>query len=71
MISPAAAAIRRALGIPVVQYFHGKEIGVTPALAAFAARNADACIAMSSYTHDLIAEATAAESTDSPRPPGR
>jgi phosphatidylinositol alpha-1,6-mannosyltransferase len=55
--SPGAAAIRRALGVPVVQYFHGKEIGVRPKLAGFAARNADACVAVSSYTRDLILEA--------------
>ncbi len=53
-LSPAAAAIRAALGTPVVQYFHGKEVGTRPRLAAFAARNADACIAVSRYTRDLV-----------------
>jgi phosphatidyl-myo-inositol dimannoside synthase len=57
VMSPAAAAIRRALGVPVVQYFHGKEIGAKPRLAGFAARNADACIAVSEYTRGLVAAA--------------
>ena len=55
--SPAAALLRRALGVPVVQYFHAKEIGVHPPLARFAARHADASIAVSSYTRDLVVEA--------------
>ena len=38
--SPAAAAIRRTLGARTVQYFHAKEIGAKPRLAAFAARQA-------------------------------
>lgn len=57
VMSPGASLIRKALGVPVVQYFHGKEIGVRPRLAAFAARNADACIAVSRYTKGLVAEA--------------
>jgi phosphatidyl-myo-inositol dimannoside synthase len=52
--SPASAAIRRALRIPVVQYFYGKEIGSRPRLARFASRNADASIVISRYTHDLV-----------------
>jgi phosphatidylinositol alpha-1,6-mannosyltransferase len=59
--SPAAASIRRLLGAPVVQYFHGKEIGAKPRLAGFAARNADACIAVSGYTKGLIVAAGAVE----------
>ena len=55
--SPAAAAIRRALRVPVVQYFHGKEVGVRPRLAGFAARNADASIAVSRYTKGLVVAA--------------
>jgi phosphatidylinositol alpha-1,6-mannosyltransferase len=54
VMSPSAATIRRLLGVPVVQYFHAKEIGVRPKLAGFATRNADACIAVSHYTRDLI-----------------
>ncbi len=57
VMSPGASLIRRAFGVPVVQYFHGKEIGVRPKLAGFAARNSDACIAVSSYTRSLVAAA--------------
>jgi phosphatidyl-myo-inositol dimannoside synthase len=53
--SPAAAAIRRATGARTVQYFHAEEIGAKPRLAAFAARQADASIAVSAYTAGLIA----------------
>jgi phosphatidylinositol alpha-1,6-mannosyltransferase len=53
--SPAAAAIRGALGTRTAQYFHAKEIGNRPRLAAFAARHADATIAVSAYTAELIA----------------
>jgi phosphatidylinositol alpha-1,6-mannosyltransferase len=52
--SPAAAAIKRALGVPVVQYFHAEEIGARPKLAAFAANGADAAIAVSGYTAGLV-----------------
>jgi phosphatidylinositol alpha-1,6-mannosyltransferase len=54
VMSPGASVIRRLLRVPVVQYFHGKEVGVRPKLAGYAARNADACIAVSSYTRGLI-----------------
>jgi phosphatidylinositol alpha-1,6-mannosyltransferase len=57
VMSPGASMIRRILRIPVVQYFHGKEIGVRPSLARFAARNADACIVVSRYTGELVANA--------------
>jgi phosphatidylinositol alpha-1,6-mannosyltransferase len=52
--SPAAAAIRRALSSRTVQYFHAEEIGARPGLAGFAARQADASIAVSDYTAGLI-----------------
>jgi len=55
--SPAAAAIRRTLHSRTVQYFHAEEIGAKPRLAAFAARHADASIAVSAYTASLIAGA--------------
>jgi phosphatidyl-myo-inositol dimannoside synthase len=57
--SPAAAAIHRALGARTVQYFHAEEIAAKPRLAAFAARHADASIAVSAYTASLIAAASA------------
>jgi phosphatidylinositol alpha-1,6-mannosyltransferase len=53
--SPAAAAIRRRLGSRFVQLFHAEEIGVRPRLAAFAAREADVAVAVSSYTEALVA----------------
>jgi phosphatidylinositol alpha-1,6-mannosyltransferase len=70
VLSPAAAAIRRLLGAPVVQYFHAEEIGTRPRLAAFAARHADHVIAVSRYTKGLI-EGTGARAADmSLIPPG-
>jgi phosphatidylinositol alpha-1,6-mannosyltransferase len=57
VVSPAAAAIRRVLGARTVQYFHAEEIGARPRLAAFAARQADASVAVSAYTASLIAAA--------------
>ncbi len=51
---PAAAAIRHGLGARTVQYFHANEISDKPRLAAFAARQADVAIAVSSYTAALI-----------------
>lgn len=53
--SPAAAAIRAALRVPTIQYFYANEIGHRPRLASFAARRADAAIAISSYTLSLLA----------------
>jgi phosphatidylinositol alpha-1,6-mannosyltransferase len=58
--SPAAAALRRTLGTPVAQYFHAEEIGARPRLAAFAAEQADAVIAVSAYTAELVAARVAA-----------
>ena len=68
--SPATAAIGRTLGIPVVQYFHANEIGGKPRLAAFAARHADATIAVSSYTASLIAATGATPRALKLIPPG-
>jgi len=53
--SPAAALIARATGAPTVQYFHAKEVGAKPKLAAFAAANAQVAVAVSRYTAGLIA----------------
>jgi len=52
--SPAAATIRRAVGARTVQYFHAKEIGAKPKLAAFAAQQAHEVIAVSAYTASLV-----------------
>ena len=55
--APAAAAIRRLAGLPVVQYFHAREIAARLRLAAFAAAHADASIAVSAYTRELVVAA--------------
>jgi phosphatidylinositol alpha-1,6-mannosyltransferase len=68
--SPAAAAIRRVLGTRTVQYFHANEIGGKPRLAAFATREADVVIAVSSYTAGLIAATRAAQIAMRLIPPG-
>ncbi len=61
--APVSTAIRRALGAPVVQYYHANEIGDKPRLAEFAARRADVVIAVSSYTAGLI-KASGGEQAD-------
>ncbi len=54
VMSPAAAVIARALGRPVVQYVYAKEIRGKPRLAAFAAHQATAIIAISRYSEQLV-----------------
>jgi phosphatidyl-myo-inositol dimannoside synthase len=68
--SPAAAGIRRTLGARTVQYFHAKEIGNRPQLAAFAARQAHVAIAVSAYTASLIAATGASPASTRLIPPG-
>jgi len=68
--SPAAALVNRVTGAPTVQYFHAKEIGAKPRLAAFAAQRAQATIAVSSYTSRLIAATGGARGATSLIPPG-
>jgi phosphatidylinositol alpha-1,6-mannosyltransferase len=70
VVSPAAAVIRRAGGVPSVQYFHAKEIGARPRLAAFAARQADVVIAVSQYTASLVAATGASARSVRLIPPG-
>jgi phosphatidyl-myo-inositol dimannoside synthase len=70
VVSPAAAVIRRALGIPVVQYLYAKEIGARPGLARFAVRNADAVIAISRYTQQLALDVGARAEQMALIPPG-
>jgi phosphatidyl-myo-inositol dimannoside synthase len=55
VVSPSAAAVRRAVGARTVQYFHAKEIGAKPKLAAFAVQQAHVVIAVSAYTAGLVA----------------
>lgn len=56
--SPAAWAIHRVLGAPVVQYVYADELRTLPRLAAFAMR-ADAVVAISGHTQRLALEAGA------------
>ena len=60
MRAPPRPLLRRTLGTPVAQYFHAEEIGARPRLAAFAAEQADAVIAVSAYTAELVAARVAA-----------
>ena len=53
--APAAAAIRRALTVPVVTYLHAKEVAASPRLARFAIRHSDRIVAVSHYTSTLAA----------------
>ena len=57
VMSPAAAALRRVLGVPVVQYVYAKEIGAKPALARFSLANADRIITISRYAAELATAA--------------
>lgn len=68
--SPAAAGLRRALGARTVQYFYAKEIADKPRLAAFAARQADAGIAISTYSQTLLAATGASTAAVRLIPPG-
>jgi phosphatidyl-myo-inositol dimannoside synthase len=68
--SPAFAVMRRTLGTRTVQYYHAEEITARPGLAAFAAREADASIAVSRYTAGLIADAGATPARMRLIPPG-
>lgn len=68
--SPAAALVHRATGAPTTQYFHAKEIGAKPRLAAFAARQAQTLIVVSAYTSELIAATGVTAATTRLIPPG-
>jgi phosphatidylinositol alpha-1,6-mannosyltransferase len=68
--SPVAAVTRRVLGARTVQYFYAKEIANKPRLAAFAARHADAAIAISSYSSGLLAGTGGSPETLRLIPPG-
>lgn len=51
--SPAAAALRQVLNIPVLQYLYAREIDGRPRLARFAVKRADRVVAISGYTREL------------------
>jgi phosphatidylinositol alpha-1,6-mannosyltransferase len=61
-VSPAAWAVRRAVGTPYVQYLYAREVVVRPRLSRFALRHAAGIIAISGYTARLaLAHGAAAE----------
>jgi phosphatidylinositol alpha-1,6-mannosyltransferase len=51
--APAAAAIRRLLGVPFIQYLYAMEIAARPSLTRFAARRAQATVVLGSYARAL------------------
>ena len=57
--SPAAALLRRQLGLPFVQYVHAKEVGARQRLARFALTRADRVVAVSRYTRGVAMAAGA------------
>ncbi|MGA2009358.1 MAG: glycosyltransferase family 4 protein [Solirubrobacteraceae bacterium] len=57
--APAAAALRRHLGVPFAQCFYADEIEARPALARFAATRADRIVAISAHTRELVIAAGA------------
>ncbi len=68
--APAAAIVGAALRVPFIEYFYAEEFGARPALAAFAARRADAAVAISRYTHELATSAGARPARLHSIPPG-
>lgn len=68
--SPAAWAARRLMGVPYVQYGHGKEIAARPRLARFAFGNAAAAVVVSAHTERLVAACGASGGRLSRIPPG-
>jgi phosphatidylinositol alpha-1,6-mannosyltransferase len=68
--SPAARAIRRLMGAPYAQYVYGQEVPARTRLAAFATKRADAVIAISAYTEQLILACGAAQERMRRIPPG-
>lgn len=67
---PAATAIRRLLGIPIVTYLHAKEIPARPGLARLAVRHSQRIVAVSRYTARLAARAGADAARVTVIPPG-
>jgi phosphatidylinositol alpha-1,6-mannosyltransferase len=60
-LAPAAFLLGRLLGAPVVQYVHAKEMREVPGLARLAVEEAEAIVAVSSYSAEL-AESVGAKS---------
>lgn len=61
VVSPGGLAVRRLLGVPVVQYLHADELRARASLSGFAIRRADLNIAVSRYTAGLAVDLGAAE----------
>jgi phosphatidylinositol alpha-1,6-mannosyltransferase len=57
--SLGAIALRRLLRVPFVQYVHADELRVRASITGSAVRTADATIAVSRYTRDIVLEAGA------------
>jgi phosphatidylinositol alpha-1,6-mannosyltransferase len=55
VVAPAAIAIGRALGVPIVQYLYAQEVAARPRLTRMAIRSASALIVVSSFTARLAA----------------
>jgi phosphatidyl-myo-inositol dimannoside synthase len=68
--SLGAIALRRALGIPLVQYVHADEFRVRGRLTATAVKQADATIAVSRYTREMALDAGADPAGVRVIPPG-
>lgn len=66
----AGLVLRRACGMPLVQYVHADEFRVRESLSRRAVRSADATIAVSSYTRDLAIDAGADPLRVNVIPPG-
>jgi phosphatidylinositol alpha-1,6-mannosyltransferase len=69
-LAPATALATAGRATGWVQYFHAKELGVWPRQSRLAARCADASIAVSRYTRDLVLAAGAAPERVHVIPPG-
>jgi phosphatidyl-myo-inositol dimannoside synthase len=59
VLSLSTSAVRRLANVPVVLYVHADEARIRPKLLRFAVANADATIAVSSHTKELVAAAGA------------
>jgi len=68
--SPAAALLRRARGVPVVQYLYGTEVAARPRLTAFAVRSAAISIAISRHTERMALEVAGSAERLRRIPPG-
>jgi phosphatidyl-myo-inositol dimannoside synthase len=68
--APAAAVLRRALGVPTATYLHASEVPSRPRLAALAVRNSDRIVAVSRSTAALARAAGADADRIHTIPPG-